>query len=59
MDHIVAHPSGTAAGIYVMVLSYLLDRKISEKQIVGFCRLSPNPMTKEFAERFKAKIVAA
>jgi hypothetical protein len=58
-DHIVAHPFGTAAGIYAMVLSYLLDTEISEKQIDGFCRLSPNPMTKKFAEHFKIKIAAA
>ena len=55
-DHIIAHPRGTAAGIYAMVLSYLLDKKISEKQIDEFCHLSPNPMTKKFAEHFKIKV---
>lgn len=58
-DHIVAHPSGTAAGIYAMVLTYLLDKKVTDEQIDGFCRLSPNPMTKKFAEQFKAKIAVA
>ena len=58
-DHIVAHPAGTAAGIYAMVLSYLLDKRISRAQIDEFCRLGSNPMTKKFAEHFKIKIAAA
>ena len=58
-DHIVAHPTGTAAGIYAIVLSYLLDKELTDAQIDVFCRLSPNPMTKKFAEHFKIKIATA
>jgi hypothetical protein len=58
-DHIVAHPFSTAAGIHAMTLSYLLDKKISDQQIDEFCRLSPSPMTKQFAEHFKIKVATA
>ncbi|MGD0189626.1 MAG: hypothetical protein ABSD74_02675 [Rhizomicrobium sp.] len=57
-DRIVQRPFGTAAGIYAIVLTYLLDPQITAGEIDSFVRLSPNQMTERFAANFKNKLGA-
>lgn len=55
-DEVRTRPTSTGAGMYAMALEYLINPKISAREIDACVRITPNPMTEKFATYFKAEL---
>ena len=54
-DRIVQHPAGTGAALYAIAVSYLLNPRLSAKEVDALATLVTNEMTRDFSAYFKGK----